>query len=122
MDIGLMPTDSKPFNQFRFSRKVWIYSCAGVPTLATDLGLNREAVLPEINGLLYLHKDATDFTEKALKLLNDDSYRVTLGQSALQHVKRYHDLPRVAEQFVSAIIDLCQSQKESPSTQQRRAA
>ena len=55
-DIGLMPLDNLPFNRGKWGYKMVQYFAAGIPTLASKVGLNKEAIIDFKNGILYEEK------------------------------------------------------------------
>jgi glycosyltransferase involved in cell wall biosynthesis len=105
-DIGLQTNDDNPFNLARYSRKWILYGIAGIPTLASDNGLNPECIIHGKNGLLYNPGSQLDFIEKASELIENPELRTRLGGEARKKIERDFDLPVVADFVISLLKSL----------------
>jgi glycosyltransferase involved in cell wall biosynthesis len=79
MDIGIMPVPDRPFERGKCGYKLIQYMACGLPVVASPVGVNRQIVTPDYNGLL-----ATSETEwkAALSLLiSDADLRSKLGRN-----------------------------------------
>jgi len=118
-DIGLLPSDSRPFNLMRFSLKAVLYFCASLPTLAADLGLNRVMVQDGVTGLLYSSENPDDFVEKAGMLLRDKNLRIRMGRNARKVAETQYDINAQAPRYIDAVK---RAMENAPSTTQGNLA
>lgn len=51
-DIGIMPLSRDPFAEGKCAFKIVQYFSAGLPAVATPVGMNREVIAPGVNGFL----------------------------------------------------------------------
>ena len=119
-DVGLMPWDHGEFNSHRFGYKSVIYSCAGVPTLAPDIGINRLTVQDGITGVLYDPDHPDDFVEKAMQLLKDPAWRTKLGDGARKFAEKNHATDLLAAKYLNSVGELLSELRADQST--KRAA
>lgn len=104
--IGLMPLDDIPFNQGRLGYKIVQYFSAGLPTLATNIGLNSEVIQPNINGLLYEINNEEDFVAKAYSLIDDTQKTLKMGENARKIAEDSYDLSKLSTVFSQTIKSL----------------
>ncbi len=105
-DIGLLPLDSREFNKTKFSLKGVLYFTAAIPTLATDVGLNRQFIQDAGVGLLYPPGDREKFQEEALRLLTNPQLRKELGSKGRQKVESEYALEKCAQIFINSVKDV----------------
>ncbi len=75
-------------------------SAAGLPIVATDVGGNGEAVIPEINGRLVPAGDQAAFAD-AMRWIETlpPADRLALGQSGRERVRNQFEFARIADQW-----------------------
>lgn len=77
LDVGLMPLSDNPWNRGKCAYKVLQYMAAGVPAVASPVGMNAELVRHGENGLLAADLDAWRAALEALAA--DPALRARLG-------------------------------------------
>ncbi len=65
-----------------FGRSMIEAFAAGVPVIASDIGAMREVVSDGQNGLYFRAGDAKDLADKILFLIQNDEFRITMGNNA----------------------------------------
>jgi len=60
----------------------------GLPPVTTDIPGNREWVKDDINGLLYPPKDHEAFSERIIRLIENEDLRKRFGERCFQEVKK----------------------------------
>jgi glycosyltransferase involved in cell wall biosynthesis len=106
-DIGLAPLADNPFTRGKCGFKILQYFAAGLPTVASPVGVNAELVRDGFNG--YLAVSPADWVQKVSALVKDKSLRIRMGQSALKSVQPF-DLniigPRLVELVKIVLADV----------------
>ena len=88
--IGIMPLPDTPYTRAKAGFKLLQYMAAGVPVVASPVGINRKLV--DDSGSGFLAEDPTDW-ERAIRLLAvDPALRTELGSRGRAFVERYADL------------------------------
>jgi glycosyltransferase involved in cell wall biosynthesis len=89
-DVGIMPLPDTPYTRAKAGFKLLQYMAAGLPVVASPIGINRDLVEQSGGGLLA----ATSAEwEEALRLLcGDPGLRARLGRKGRHFVERYADL------------------------------
>jgi glycosyltransferase involved in cell wall biosynthesis len=89
-DVGIMPLDRGPYARAKAGFKLLQYMAAGLPVVASPVGINVELVERSGAGLL---ADAPEEWEEALRELSDSpELRRELGARGRSFVERYADL------------------------------
>ncbi len=99
-DIGLAPLVDNNFTRGKCGFKILQYQAAGLPIVASPVGINAELVRDDVNG--YHAAAVTDWVEKLSALVKDTSIRTRMGQSAKQMVVSY-DLSVLAPRLLALI-------------------
>jgi glycosyltransferase involved in cell wall biosynthesis len=99
-DIGLAPLADNNFTKGKCGFKILQYQAAGLPVVASPVGVNTELVRNNVNG--YNATTVTDWVEKLSALVKDTSIRTRMGQSAKQMVASY-DLSVLALRLLALI-------------------
>lgn len=96
-DVGLMPLLDTPFTRGKCGLKILQYMAAGVPVVASPIGVNREIITHGENGLLA--STETEWRAAVSSLLGDATLRERLARAGLHTVERRYSLkvwgPRV---------------------------
>lgn len=102
-DVGVMPLPDTPWTRGKSGYKLLQYFAAGVPAVASPIGLN-EALLADGRGI----RATTDAEwERALvELLGDAAGRRERGQQARQHVEDHYSYQRWAPDLASLLRSL----------------
>ena len=99
-DIGLAPLPDNFFTRGKCGFKILQYSAAGLPVVASPIGINAEYIQDGINGF-----DAVDrsyWIEKISLLLKDSQLRERMGLVGRQKVRQF-DLKILGKQLVKLI-------------------
>lgn len=102
MDIGLMPLLDTPWENGKCSLKALQYQSVAIPAVASDVGMNRKAVLDGKTGFLVPPRG--DWSRPLAKLLVDPELRRRMGAAARVHVERNFSGKVVAPKVLSDII------------------
>ncbi len=99
-DVGLSPLADNNFTRCKCGFKILQYQAAGLPVVASPVGVNAEFIRDGVNG--YHAVTVTDWVEKLSTLVKDKSIRTRMGQSARQTVLSF-DLDTIGPQLVALI-------------------
>ena len=80
MDIGVMPLRDDPWSQGKCGLKILQYCGVGIPAVCTPVGVNRDVVTPEVNGL-WAMSDA-QWVAALARLIEDPDLRERMGRAA----------------------------------------
>jgi glycosyltransferase involved in cell wall biosynthesis len=78
MDIGIMPLPDNEFTRAKGGYKLYLYMSAGIPCIASPVGVNTSIIRNRENGLLASTED--EWTEALKTLLTDQQLRIKMGQ------------------------------------------
>lgn len=101
-DIGIMPLEDSPWERGKCGYKLIQYMACGVPVVASPVGVNKELVVPEENGLL---ADTPDEWERALRGLLEagESIRQSMGAAGRKGVEERYSLKAQAPRLLAAV-------------------
>jgi len=97
-DIGVMPLPDDPWTQGKCGLKILQYMAAGVATVASPVGVNKEIIKDGVNGFLASTTD--EWVEKLRLLAQDEDLRHALGRAGRTTVMESYSLARWAPRFV----------------------
>lgn len=117
-DIGVMPLDDDKFNEGRLGYKMLLYGSMGIPTVADDVGLNREVIEDGING--YLVKGEKQWYDRLFMLARDAALRSRMGAEARPRIARF-DIHACARQCLALFARVSESARQE-STDAHQAA
>ncbi len=89
-DVGVMPLWDTPFARGKCGLKLIQYMAAGVPVVASPVGVNCEIVEEGVNGFLASCDD--EWYEKLSILLGDEKLREEMGRMGRRKVEKYYSL------------------------------
>ncbi|MCG3148772.1 MAG: hypothetical protein PCFJNLEI_02219 [Verrucomicrobiae bacterium] len=101
LDIGIMPLKDDTFQRGKCALKILQYMAAGLPAVASPVGVNADVVLPERTG--YLVRTKAEWHAALATLIRDAGLRARLGQAGRERcvaeysVRRW--LPTLLEIF-----------------------
>lgn len=84
MDVGLMPLEDTPWHRGKCAYKALQYLAAEVPCIASPVGMNRQVIEPEVNGLLAA--DDSQWEAAIERLLADADERRRMGAAGRERV------------------------------------
>jgi glycosyltransferase involved in cell wall biosynthesis len=100
-DIGIMPLPDTPWTRGKCSYKLLQYMAAGVPFVASAVGMNIEAANTGPTGLLA--ETAPAFTDQLLRLLAGGQLRRDLGRRGRQVAEVRYSTQAVAERLAGLL-------------------
>jgi len=109
MAVGLMPLEDTPWTRAKCAFKVLQYMALGIPAIGSPVGMNREVVENESNGLLASTPD--DWVRAVDRLLGDGSLRRRLAEAGRQTVEDRFSLDVVSPKLVRLLDDLIDRQR-----------
>jgi glycosyltransferase involved in cell wall biosynthesis len=103
-DIGIMPLVDSPWERGKCGYKLIQYMACGVPVVTSPVGVNREIVVSDKNGLF---ADSAGEWDKALRtLLNVDSkVRKRMGGAGRARVVEWYSVQAQASRFLNELYE-----------------
>jgi glycosyltransferase involved in cell wall biosynthesis len=116
-DIGLAPMADDPFTRGKCGFKILQYQAAGLPVVASPVGVNGEYVQDGVTG--FLVRDPAQWVEKLSTLIENPELRTALGQAGQREVEKF-DIRVIGERF-SRLIAECLGHHNDGTTNQDRS-
>jgi len=110
-DIGLAPLTDDPFTRGKCAFKILQYQAAGLPVVASPVGVNAQYVRDGVSG--FLARDLAQWVDRLRTLVENAESRITLGRHGRRDVARF-DINVIGEQLCRLIAD-CLGQKDDCS-------
>ncbi len=85
-DIGIMPLPSTEFARGKCGLKILQYMAAGVPVVASDIGVNKTIIQDGQNGILVSRP--SEWSHAIQQLLSDTSLRESMGRAGRKTVEK----------------------------------
>lgn len=89
-DVGIMPLPDGPWERGKCGYKLIQYMAAGIPVVASPVGVNSTIVTHGING--FLASSAAEWTSAFLTLSKDPSARLRMGKAGRHRVEERYSL------------------------------
>jgi glycosyltransferase involved in cell wall biosynthesis len=102
-DIGIMPLTSDPFSEGKASYKLLQYLASGVPSVASEVGMNKFVCDNNNNALSA--KTYDDFISNLETLINNKSLRQKLSSNGKKLIKEKYSTKVVGEKLATVISD-----------------
>ena len=102
-DIGIMPLPDDEWSHGKCSMKALLYMSLGIPTVCSDVGMNREVINHGQNG--FLASNETEWLNSLEKLIDDENLRIKLGKEARETVVEKYSMKKCAALFGKVIKD-----------------
>ncbi len=102
-DIGIMPLPDDDWSQGKCSMKALLYMSLGIPTVCSNVGMNREVIIDGKNGLLASSEE--EWLKSLESLIKSESLRADLGGAARETVVAKYSMIRCADLFARVIKD-----------------
>jgi hypothetical protein len=99
--IGIMPLPDTPYTRAKAGFKLLQYMSAGVPVVASPVGINRKLVVDSGSGFLAEHPD--EWEAAIRKLAFDPGLRAELGSRGRSFVDSYVDLDGHADSLAALL-------------------
>ena len=104
MDIGLMPLQDEPYLAAKCGAKLVQYMAAGLPVIATPVGVNRDLVVDGVTGCWAAGPD--DWRQAIHRLAEQETLRAAFGQAGRELVVRSYSIARWADRWVDLLNEL----------------
>lgn len=100
-DVGIMPLVDGPFERGKCGYKLVQYMAAGLPVVASPVGINKQFVIPGDNG--YLAASTGEWLEALQKLSRDAELRLKMGQSGRHQAEQMYNLQGTAPKLLALL-------------------
>ncbi|MBF0358963.1 MAG: glycosyltransferase family 4 protein [Magnetococcales bacterium] len=104
MDVGIMPLNNSLWAQGKCGYKLLQYMSAGVPVVASPVGINQEFIQQGVNG--FLATDHEQWFQALSKLLDDASLRRDYGLAGRAMVEEKYSQERYEAKYLALFNDL----------------
>lgn len=105
-DIGLAPLPDNPFTRGKCGFKILQYHAAGLPVVASPVGVNAQYAREGVTGLLATTE--SEWVEKLSQLIEDAQLREQMGREGLRTVGSF-DVSVIGQEFTGLIASCLQS-------------
>lgn len=102
-DIGIMPMPDDKWSLGKCSMKALIYMSLGVPTVCSDVGMNREVISHGENG--YLAKNNEDWFNSIQILVNNQELRNKIGKKSRETIIEKYSMKVCANKFAKVVFE-----------------
>jgi glycosyltransferase involved in cell wall biosynthesis len=103
-DIGIMPLEDSLWNRGKGGYKLLQYMAAGLPAVASPVGINADIVRTGENG--FLARSEADWLNSLLALARDSELRQRIGCAARETIETSYSLEGYLERY-GALIEGC---------------
>jgi glycosyltransferase involved in cell wall biosynthesis len=100
-DIGLMPMPDTDWTRYKCGLKILQYMAAGIPAVASPVGVNSEIIRHGVNGWLATTADEWLFVLR--QLLSEPSRRMSIVEAARQTVERGYSVQVQLPRFIACL-------------------
>ncbi|MFZ1072649.1 MAG: glycosyltransferase family 4 protein [Verrucomicrobiia bacterium] len=104
MDVGIMPLQDNPYQAAKCGAKLVQYMAAGLPVVATPIGVNRDIVVDGVTGCLAVQPD--DWGRAIHHLAGQEKLRAAFGRAGRELVVRNYSIARWADRWVDLLNEL----------------
>jgi glycosyltransferase involved in cell wall biosynthesis len=104
MDVGIIPLQDNPYQRAKCGAKLVQYMAAGLPVIATPIGVNRDLVVDGVTGCWAVQPD--DWRQAIHRLAEQETLRAAFGRAGREQVVRNYSVARWAEQWVALLNEL----------------
>jgi glycosyltransferase involved in cell wall biosynthesis len=101
LDVGLYPLPDNPWTRGKCAYKAILYQACGVPCIASPVGMNSDAVVDGVTGVLAT--DGPAWTDALVRLLGDVALRRRMGDAGRRHVEEHYALSVLAPRMLDAL-------------------
>jgi glycosyltransferase involved in cell wall biosynthesis len=98
--IGLAPLSDNRFTRGKCGFKILQYEAAGLPVIASPVGVNSEYVRQNVTGFLAINNQ--EWTEKIAQLIENPQLRKQMGNEGLVHVQNF-DIEIIGKKLLELI-------------------
>lgn len=101
--VGIMPLPDTPYTRSKAAFKLLQYMAAGLPVVASPVGVNRELI--ETSGAGFAAETEAEWESALRTLAADPELRATLGARGRTFVESYADIPGHLETLTKVLCD-----------------
>jgi len=102
-DVGLLPEPDDPWTKGKGGYKALLYMAAGIPVVASRVGVNPDIVADGETG--YCVTTADEWCAALRQLIRDAALRARLGNAGRERVVERYSVDVIAPRFATAIRD-----------------
>ncbi|HTV47914.1 MAG TPA: glycosyltransferase family 4 protein [Phycisphaerae bacterium] len=107
IDVGIMPLENNPYQAAKCGAKLLQYMAAGLPVIATPVGVNRQIVVDGVNG--YWATGPEEWRLAIRRLTEDESLRSSYGNAGRRHVIENYSIAHWAGHWVTMLNQVTNS-------------
>lgn len=100
-DIGIMPLSDDPWSRGKCGLKLLQYMAAGVPSVASPVGVNREILRDGIDG--FHARTDEEWVDRLLRLAADPALRARMGAASAERFRERYTLQAAAPRLAAVI-------------------
>lgn len=104
MDIGIMPLPDTDYAKAKGGYKLYLYMSAGIPIIASPIGINSDIIKHGING--FLANSNEEWIKYLTKLIDNKQLREKMGESGREIIEENYSLNICFEKLNSSIVYL----------------
>ena len=104
IDVGVMPLQNNAYQAAKCGAKVLQYMAAGLPVVASPLGVNCEIIIPGVTG--FLADDTNSWIESLRMLAEQETLRRSMGQAGRERVVEHYSVARWAGPWASLLDEI----------------
>lgn len=101
-DIGIMPLDNTEWARGKCAYKILQYMAAGLPVVASPIGVNATIVSNDVG---FLATSADEWTHSLSRLINDVELRDQMGRAGRSKVEREFSLSTWGPQLANLLVE-----------------
>lgn len=101
-DIGLAPLTDDPFTRGKCAFKILQYQAAGLPVVASPVGVNAQYVRDGVTG--FLVRDLSQWVDRLSTLIENPELRTALGLAARHDVEKF-DVNVIGDRLATLIME-----------------
>lgn len=102
-ETGIMPLADTPFNRAKCGFKILLYQAAGLAVLASPVGVNRDLVAPEQDGLLL--ETGPEWEEAFARLAGSPALAAAWGAAGRERVEASYSVGALYPRFRDALLE-----------------
>jgi glycosyltransferase involved in cell wall biosynthesis len=106
-DVGIMPLPDTPWERGKCGFKIIQYMAAGLPVIASPVGVNSEIVEHGVNG--FLARDTKEWIEYFGILREDSNLRRRMGILGREKVEEKYSLDVIAPRLIAILEEAAQA-------------
>ena len=101
MDIGIMPLQDNPYQAAKCGAKLAQYMAAGLPVIATPIGVNRELVVNGRTG--YWAARPEEWVRAIRELAGQQTLRESFGRAGRERAETHYSIAHLAKKWASLL-------------------